>query len=71
MEGTSQSSPYLEFIREYLMKRIVNVQKVISKTDGPLTPHAARMFKIIIKEAGQLKVSHTTQFFTIFICYKS
>ncbi|GKA28787.1 NB-ARC domains-containing protein [Tanacetum coccineum] len=34
----------LEFVREYLMKRIVNVQKVIEKCNGPLTPaspHAA------------------------------
>ncbi|GJV27938.1 mutator type transposase [Tanacetum coccineum] len=28
----------LEYIREYLMKRIVVVQKVIAKTVGPLTP---------------------------------
>ena len=47
----------LEFIREYLMKRIVNVQKVISKCDGPLTPHATKLFKNIVKDAGQLKVS--------------
>ncbi|GJU27546.1 mutator type transposase [Tanacetum coccineum] len=30
----------LEFIREYLMKRIVIVQHVISKSNGPLTPKA-------------------------------
>nr|GEV56466.1 hypothetical protein [Tanacetum cinerariifolium] len=30
---------YLEYIREYLMKRIVVVQKVIAKTVGPLTPY--------------------------------
>lgn len=52
----------LEYIREYLMKRIVNVQKVISKTDGPLTPHAAKIFKTIVKAAGQLKVRYTFEF---------
>nr|GEY50068.1 transposase, mutator type [Tanacetum cinerariifolium] len=46
----------LEFIREYLMKRIVNVQKVISKSDSPLTPNATKVFNIIMKEAGQMKV---------------
>ncbi|GKA19303.1 hypothetical protein Tco_0699218 [Tanacetum coccineum] len=46
----------LEFIREYLMKRIVNVQKVISNSDGPLTPNATRLFKTIVKDAGQLKI---------------
>nr|GEX91764.1 E3 ubiquitin-protein ligase UPL1 isoform X1 [Tanacetum cinerariifolium] len=45
----------LEFIREYLMKRIVNVQKVISKSDGPFTPNATKVFNIIVKEAGQMK----------------
>nr|GEU48641.1 hypothetical protein [Tanacetum cinerariifolium] len=45
----------LEFIREYLMKRIVNVQKVIRKSDGPLTPNATKVFNIIVKEAGQMK----------------
>ncbi|GKE14429.1 mutator type transposase, partial [Tanacetum coccineum] len=45
----------LEFTREYLMKRIVNVQKVISKSDGPLTPNAAKLFKTIVKDAGQIK----------------
>ncbi|GJW25678.1 mutator type transposase [Tanacetum coccineum] len=46
----------LEFIREYLMKRIVNVQKVISKSDGPLTPNATKVFNKIVKEAGQMKI---------------
>ncbi|GJR74145.1 WD repeat-containing protein LWD1 [Tanacetum coccineum] len=45
----------LEFTKEYLMKRIVNVQKVISKSDGPLTPNAAKLFKTIVKDAGQIK----------------
>ncbi|GJV00947.1 mutator type transposase [Tanacetum coccineum] len=46
----------LEYIREYLMKRIVNVQKVQDKCDGPLTPNAAKIFKLIEKAAAKLKV---------------
>nr|GEV74862.1 hypothetical protein [Tanacetum cinerariifolium] len=46
----------LEFIREYLMNRIVNVQKVLIKSDGPLTPNATKVFNKIMKEAGQMKV---------------
>ncbi|GKC58873.1 mutator type transposase [Tanacetum coccineum] len=41
----------LEHVREYLMKRIVVVQKIIEKCDGPLTPAVARVFDII-KEAS-------------------
>ncbi|GJW36524.1 ribonuclease H-like domain-containing protein [Tanacetum coccineum] len=37
----------LEFVREYLMKRIVNVKKVISKSPGPLTPAATKLFEAI------------------------
>ncbi|GKF32396.1 hypothetical protein Tco_0102194, partial [Tanacetum coccineum] len=46
----------LEYIREYLMKRIVNVQKVQDKCNGPLTPNAAKIFKVIEKAAAKLKV---------------
>lgn len=46
----------LEFVREYLMRRIVLVQKVIEKTDGPLTPTATRMFHAIQKEAAKYTV---------------
>nr|GEX16393.1 transposase, mutator type [Tanacetum cinerariifolium] len=46
----------LVFIREYLMKRIVNVQKVISKSDGPFTPNATKVFNKIMKEARQIKI---------------
>ncbi|GKA99019.1 hypothetical protein Tco_0826956 [Tanacetum coccineum] len=46
----------LEFIREYLMKRIVNVQLVIRKCNGPLTLNAERLFKVILKDAAQIKV---------------
>ncbi|GKB30483.1 hypothetical protein Tco_0869884, partial [Tanacetum coccineum] len=45
----------LEFIKEYLMKRIINVQLVIRKCNGPLTPNAERLFKVIIKHASQIK----------------
>ena len=47
----------LEFIREYLMKRIVLVQKVISKSTGPLTPKATRMFNVIKRDAAQYNVT--------------
>ncbi|GJY65346.1 mutator type transposase [Tanacetum coccineum] len=41
----------LEYVREYLMKRIVVVQKVIEKFDGPLNPSVTKVFKKI-KEAS-------------------
>nr|GEV35791.1 hypothetical protein [Tanacetum cinerariifolium] len=34
----------LEFVKEYLMKRIVIVQKFIQKCDGPLTPAISKLF---------------------------
>ncbi|GJW01586.1 hypothetical protein Tco_1556837 [Tanacetum coccineum] len=46
----------LEYIREYCMKRIVNVQGVIDKCTGPLTPTATRIMKSIKKEAHLMKV---------------
>ncbi|XP_076908514.1 uncharacterized protein LOC143565425 [Bidens hawaiensis] len=46
----------LEFIREYLMKRIVLVRKSISKCDGPLTPKATTLFEGIKKDALLYKV---------------
>ncbi|GKC02145.1 mutator type transposase [Tanacetum coccineum] len=39
----------LEYIREYLMKRIVVVQKVIATTVGPLTPFVTKIFDVIKK----------------------
>nr|GEX45301.1 hypothetical protein [Tanacetum cinerariifolium] len=39
----------LEYIREYLMKRIVVVQKVIAKTARPLTPSGTALFDAIKK----------------------
>ncbi|XP_071700241.1 uncharacterized protein [Rutidosis leptorrhynchoides] len=46
----------LEYIREYCMKRIVNVKKNISKTNGPLTPAATKLFEKIKSEAHQCTV---------------
>ncbi|GKA44694.1 hypothetical protein Tco_0737490 [Tanacetum coccineum] len=46
----------LEYIREYCMKRIVNVQDVIDKCTGPLTPTATRIMEPIKKEAHLMKV---------------
>lgn len=39
----------LEFIREYLMKKIVNVEKAIGKCIGPLTPTAMQTLENIKK----------------------
>ncbi|GJZ93503.1 integrase, catalytic region, zinc finger, CCHC-type containing protein [Tanacetum coccineum] len=39
----------LKYIREYLMKRLVVVQKVIAKTIGPLTPSVTTLFIAIKK----------------------
>nr|GEW94986.1 hypothetical protein [Tanacetum cinerariifolium] len=46
----------LEYIREYLMKRIVIVQKLHDKCDGSLTPNAVKIFKLIERAAAKLKV---------------
>nr|GEV30589.1 hypothetical protein [Tanacetum cinerariifolium] len=46
----------LEYIREYCMKKIMNVQGVIDKCTGPLTPTATRIMKSIKKEAHLMKV---------------
>ena len=46
----------LEYIREYCMKRIVVVQGIIDKTDGPLTPTAAKILEKIKSEAESLRV---------------
>nr|GEW62121.1 transposase, mutator type [Tanacetum cinerariifolium] len=43
----------LEYVREYLMKRIVNVKQVIERSDGPLTPTVTRLFNMIKAEASQ------------------
>ncbi|MFS7907693.1 hypothetical protein Hanom_Chr01g00074331 [Helianthus anomalus] len=41
----------LEYIREYLMRRIVTVLNVIDRSEGLLTPWATEQFEIIKKEA--------------------
>ncbi|GJS79509.1 heat stress transcription factor B-4-like protein [Tanacetum coccineum] len=46
----------LEYIREYCMKRIVNVQGVIDKCTGPLTSTTTRIMESIKKEAHLMKV---------------
>ncbi|GJV87771.1 mutator type transposase [Tanacetum coccineum] len=46
----------LEFIRQYLMKRIVIVQQLINKSNGPLTPNATKIFNNIKKEAAHITV---------------
>nr|GEW89425.1 transposase, mutator type [Tanacetum cinerariifolium] len=38
-----------EYIREYLMKRIIEIQKVIAKIVGPLTPSMIKLFDAIKK----------------------
>nr|GEV34816.1 hypothetical protein [Tanacetum cinerariifolium] len=46
----------LEYIREYCMKRIVNVQGVIDKCIGPLTPTTTRIMESIKKKAHLMNV---------------
>ncbi|KAL4587841.1 hypothetical protein LXL04_000715 [Taraxacum kok-saghyz] len=43
----------LEFIREYLMKRVVNVMKVLRKSAGPLTPTGNRLLEANSSLASQ------------------
>ena len=47
----------LEYIREYLMRRIVTVNKLIAKCDGPLTPTATRLLEIRKEKAVDYVVS--------------
>ncbi|XP_022001296.1 uncharacterized protein LOC110898768 [Helianthus annuus] len=46
----------LEFIREYMTKRIVNVKKLQAKCMGQLTPHAIEVFDEIKKQASEMSV---------------
>ncbi|GKB23654.1 mutator type transposase [Tanacetum coccineum] len=46
----------LEYVREYLMKRIVVVQKVIEKSQGPLTPTVTKIFNAIKEKASKCVV---------------
>ncbi|KAL9995745.1 putative Zinc finger, SWIM-type [Helianthus debilis subsp. tardiflorus] len=50
----------LEYIREYLTKRIINVKKIIAKSDGPLSPAATIMFDSIKNEVSQYNVLMTS-----------
>nr|GEZ62541.1 hypothetical protein [Tanacetum cinerariifolium] len=46
----------LEYIKEYCMKRIMNIQGVIDKCTGPLTYTSTRIMESIKKEAHLMKV---------------
>ncbi|KAL4575720.1 hypothetical protein LXL04_011804 [Taraxacum kok-saghyz] len=46
----------LEYIREYLMRRICSVQKDIDKLQGPLTPIATTLLEKAKKEAAEYRV---------------
>ncbi|GJW01965.1 vacuolar protein sorting-associated protein 37 homolog 1-like protein [Tanacetum coccineum] len=46
----------LEYVREYLMKRIVIVQNFIQKSDGPLTPAVTKLFNKIKEAASECTV---------------
>ncbi|GJZ04791.1 hypothetical protein Tco_0538066 [Tanacetum coccineum] len=43
----------LEYAREYLMKKIMLVKQVIDRSDGPLTPTATRLFKVVKAKASE------------------
>ncbi|KAK9050240.1 hypothetical protein SSX86_030792 [Deinandra increscens subsp. villosa] len=47
----------LEFIREYLMRRIVTALKAIEKSDGLLTPTTTKLFEKIKNEASGYRAS--------------
>ncbi|KAL4573837.1 hypothetical protein LXL04_020656 [Taraxacum kok-saghyz] len=46
----------LEYIREYLMRRICSVQKEIDKLQGPLTPTTTTLLEKAKKEATEYRV---------------
>ncbi|XP_071738795.1 uncharacterized protein [Rutidosis leptorrhynchoides] len=46
----------LEYIRKYLMQRIVTVIEKSANTDGPFTPGGKKMFDLVRKEAHKLQV---------------
>ncbi|GJX08639.1 mutator type transposase [Tanacetum coccineum] len=46
----------LEYVREYLIKRIVIIQKIIQKGDGPLTPTVTKLFNKIKKVASKCSI---------------
>ncbi|GKD98156.1 hypothetical protein Tco_1382053, partial [Tanacetum coccineum] len=46
----------LKYIREYLMRRMVNVIAMIKKTDGPLTHSATKLLKVAMDKANKYTV---------------
>ncbi|GJX44062.1 mutator type transposase [Tanacetum coccineum] len=52
----SQIITSLEYVREYLIKRIVIVKKIIEKSDGPLTPAVTKVFNKIKEAASRCSV---------------
>ncbi|GJU69214.1 hypothetical protein Tco_1255473 [Tanacetum coccineum] len=46
----------LEYIMEYLMRKMVNVIVVINKTNGPLTPGATKLLKVVVDKANKYTV---------------
>nr|GEY21254.1 hypothetical protein [Tanacetum cinerariifolium] len=53
----STADPYHDYRRAHYDVLLNNMcEKVISKSDGPLTPNATRLFKTVVKDAGQLKI---------------
>ncbi|GJZ53293.1 mutator type transposase [Tanacetum coccineum] len=46
----------LEYIKEYLMRRMVNDIAVINKTDGPLTPSVTKLLKVAMDKASKYTV---------------
>nr|GEZ42787.1 zinc finger, SWIM-type [Tanacetum cinerariifolium] len=55
-KGDSPVITALEYVREYLMKKIVIVKKVIKKSQGPLTPTVTKIFKAIKEKVSQCVV---------------
>ncbi|GKC42043.1 mutator type transposase [Tanacetum coccineum] len=43
----------LEYVSQYLMKRIVLVKQVIKRSNGPLTPTATRLFNVVKAKASK------------------
>ncbi|PWA61471.1 zinc finger, SWIM-type [Artemisia annua] len=51
---------FLEYVKDYLTKKIVNVKKVIAKSQGPLTPAATELFNAIKSEANSYTINYYT-----------
>ena len=46
----------LDYIRQYMTKRIMVVHNVITRCEGPLTPYATKVFDAIKEEAAKYSV---------------